>query len=149
MLQSFCTKWNLFRYTIDSQCQSDIQLPFFLHYIYSHPHLFPWNVVLQDTTDNDRNRNCESNITSYRWELQRITDEFWKQFRNLDRPTDQFAVCAITDNRGILCTLCIVAQNFTVNLLSSCGLFQSEKPRIAMHLSKNCGPQIVWKYSAF
>jgi len=72
-----------------------------------------------------------------------------KQFRNLDRPTDQLAVCAITDNMGILCTVCIVARNIIVSILSSCWLFQPEKPSVVMHLSINCGPQILWKYSAF
>ena len=72
-----------------------------------------------------------------------------KQFRNLDRRKDLFAVCAITDNMGILCTLYNVARNIIVSILSSCGFLQPEKPHVVMHLNKNFDPQTLRKYSAY
>jgi hypothetical protein len=49
---------------------------------------------------------------------------------------------------GILCTLCIVARNFIVSMLNSCGLIQPEKSRVSMCLITIFGPQILQKYSA-
>jgi len=60
--------------------------------------LFSWDVYfLQSTIDNDRNRNCENDITSYKWELQRITDEFGKKIQK-PGPTHR-PVCSLRNNR--------------------------------------------------